>query len=474
MTERPHLTGLWSDAISWIRSDLPRAARIGAISFGISWLFNFIVMTSRGASFGDVMASTTSGNIGGGIAYWALLSLTVSAVIAYGMEVGRSELWAAFRALPSAVATMFRRHGMLAWSLVAWGASVSLAISGLLAPAVSAALGIGLIGFAPTALMGILGRVLIVLWAGVSGLFLPQSKPTGSGLGAQLVAVVGSAAGFVVASRASEVAFRLIAAAVLAVAANLLLANRPGRAATMVWVAVLGAAFWVALDGVAAAVAGGCCGGEGHHGIVEGAEAMRLSLIGGGVAAVGAVLGAGLGVALAMSGPPDPSAFTWDDPAAASPPGPAAPDDAPVTTGEAMEADVGEGREDGGTATRDLQALRSEAGDTGDAAPDLGSPGPAGVEAGAAVTEAGPGTGDLPDPPPPPPRGAEDTAGDGLPPPPDGGDASMEEAPLRKEAARPIGAGERDHIEEPEPPPAPNDVDDIPPERSDLPPPDPA
>jgi hypothetical protein len=469
MTERPRPARLWSDTVGWVRSDLPRAARIGGISFAVAWLFNFAVMTSRGASFADVMASTTSGNIGGGIVYWAVLSLTVSAVIAYGMEVGRASLWESFKALPSAVARMFREAGPLAWSLVAWGASVSLAISGLLAPTVSAALGIGLMGFAPTALMGILGRVLIALWAGLSGFFLPQAKPTGSGLGAQLVAVVGSAAGFVIASRASEVAFRLIAAAVLAVAANLLLASRPGRTTAVFWVALMGAAFWLAMDGVAAAL-GGCCGGEGHHGIKEGAEAMRFALIGGAAGGAGAVLGAGLGVALASSPPPNIATLSWDDPTApAAPADPVADDGAGAAQTDAMQADAPE-KLAPETETSDLQALRSDdASLGGDPAPDLSS---------SDTTPAGdtdPATGDLPDPPrPPPPTGGEGpTSMEPPPPPPEASDAGMEEAPLRKDATRPIGAGERDHIEEPEPPPPPDDLDDILPERIDLPPPEP-
>lgn len=295
-------------ATSWIRSDLQRTLRVGAISFAVAWLVNFVVITNWGAALGNVIGAATDGTETSGAAYIAIMSLVITSLVVYGMEAGWSDLRRSFTALPRAVARMFREHGIRMWSVVLWGAAVSLLTSGALDPTLSAALGLGVLAFAPTAVTGIIGRLITGIWSWLIGFFAPKNKPRTPGLGGQLVGVVGAGAGFLVASQATETAFQLIAAAALAALSYLVLTNSTSRAATTsAWV-LMGLAFWV--GGEAVAAASPCCGEGGHHPIDPGMKAAGLSVIAGLAGGVGGMIGAGVGSVLAAH-PQDPG--MWDD-----------------------------------------------------------------------------------------------------------------------------------------------------------------
>ncbi len=296
-------------ATSWVRTDLTRTVRVGAIAFAVSWVVNFLVITNWGAAFGNVIGGATEGTELSGSIYLAVMSLTVSSLVVYGMEAGWSDLRRSFFAVPAAVGRMFREHGVRMWSIVFWGGAVTLLTSGALDPTLSAVFGLGFLAFAPTAVTGMLGKVITGVWTWLIGFFAPKNKPRPPGLGGQLVGVVGAAVGFLVASQATETAFQLIAAGVLAALSYFVLMNTPSKSATTAALFLIALAFWVAGDGIAQAFQG-CCGEDHHHPLDPGMKAAGLSAVAGLAGGVAGVIGAGVGAVLAAN-PQNPA--TWTD-----------------------------------------------------------------------------------------------------------------------------------------------------------------
>ncbi|HEX5630696.1 MAG TPA: hypothetical protein VFY15_03480, partial [Acidimicrobiia bacterium] len=299
-------------ATAWVKQDLNRTLRVGGIAFAVSWLVNFFVITTWGAAaVGNLVGGASEGAEVKGTVYMAIISLVVTTLVVYGMEAGWSDLRQSFTALPGAVGRMFRQYGVRMWSIVFWGGAVTLLTSGAISPTISAALGLGFLAFAPTALTGLLGKVITAIWSTLIGFFAPKRRPRPPGLGGQMIAMVGSAVGFLVASQATETAFQLIAAAVLAGLSYLVLINATSRPATAAALILLGLAFWIAGDGIASAMGlEGCCGEDHHHPMDPGAKAAGLSTVAALAGGAAGVIGAGVGSVLA-SHPTNPS--TWGD-----------------------------------------------------------------------------------------------------------------------------------------------------------------
>ncbi|MBI5156590.1 MAG: hypothetical protein HZA58_01105 [Acidimicrobiia bacterium] len=296
-------------ASTWVRSDLKRSLRVGAIAFAVSWVVNFVVITTWGASLGNLLGGATDGTELSGSIYIAVMSLTVSSLVVYGMEAGWSDLRRSFLAVPAAVGRMFREHGVRMWSIVFWGGAVTLLTSGILDPTLSAVFGLGFLAFAPTAVTGMLGRLITGVWTWLIGFFAPRNKPRPPGLGGQLVGVVGAGVGFLVASQATETAFQVIAALALVALSYFVLMNTPSKAGTTAAFILLGLAFWVAGEGIARAFQG-CCGEAHHHPLDPGMKAATLSAAAGLAGGVAGMIGAGVGAVLAAH-PQNPA--TWTD-----------------------------------------------------------------------------------------------------------------------------------------------------------------
>ena len=237
---------------SWVRRDLNRTLRVGAISFAVSWLVNFIVITNWGAALGNVIGGATNGTQGVGAAYMAIMSLVVTSLIVYGMEAGWSDLRKSFVAIPKAVGRMFRQHGVRMWSIIFWGTAVTLLTSGILDPTLAAAFGLGFLAFAPTAITGLLGKLITGVWMWVIGLVAPKARPHAPGLGGQLVGMVGAGFGFLLASQATETAFQLIAAGALVALSYFVLLNSSSKVTSTSAFMLIGLAFWIAGEGIAA------------------------------------------------------------------------------------------------------------------------------------------------------------------------------------------------------------------------------
>ncbi len=294
---------------SWVKRDLNRTLKVGAIAFAVSWAVNFVVITNWGAALGNVIGGATNGTQGVGAAYMAIMSLVVTSLIVYGMEAGWSDLRKSFTAIPKAVGRMFRQHGVRMWSIIFWGTAVTLLTSGILDPTLAAAFGLGFLAFAPTAVTGMLGKLITGVWTWVIGLFAPKARPQTPGLGGQLVGMVGAGFGFLLASQATETAFQLIAAAALIALSYFVLLNKSSPAASASAFVLIGLAFWIGSEGIAQAIQG-CCD-ESHHSVLEpGMEAAGLSAIAGLAGGIAGMIGAGVGAVLATH-PMDPS--LWDD-----------------------------------------------------------------------------------------------------------------------------------------------------------------
>lgn len=309
MNQRLTFAALRSGTVGWITRDLPRTGRYAGVSFAVTWLVNFAVITTKGGAWGNVVGAASEGTETSGSIYLGLLSLIVTALVVYGIESGWGDLRRSFLALPRAVGRMFRQHGVRMWSIVFWGAAVALLSAGAIKPTVAAVLAIGFLAFAPTALTSLLGNLLTRIWVGLIGFFAPRTRPRVPGLGGQLVAMLGSATGFIVATQGTETAFKLIAAGVLAALSYVVLLNASTRTASAAGFILMGFAFWIAGDAVAQALQG-CCGEDHHHPMDPGWKAAGLSTVAGASGAVGGVIGAGVGSVLAQH-PQDPS--TWDD-----------------------------------------------------------------------------------------------------------------------------------------------------------------
>ena len=335
------LRTLGSGTIAWIKQDLPRSGRYAAVSFGITWLINFAVITTKGAAFGNVVGAATDGTELRGSVYMAIVSMALTAIVVYGLDTGWKDLRSSFLALPRAIGRMFREHGVRMWSIVFWGGAMSLLASGALDPTISAALGIGFLALAPTAVTGMFGKLLTKVWLNLIGFFAPKKKPNEAGLGGRLVGTTGWIVGFLVATQATETAFQLIAAGVLAGLSYFVLLNASTRTASAAGFVLMGFAFWLAGDAVAQAFQG-CCGEDHHHALEPGMQAVGLSTIAGAAGAAGGVIGAGVGAVLAAH-PQDPSG--WTDPGDRPPGGPRVttdpiPDGPTRTTTITLEGDA--------------------------------------------------------------------------------------------------------------------------------------
>ena len=115
----------------------------------------------------------------------------------------------------------------------------------------AAAFGLGFLAFAPTAITGLLGKLITGVWMWVIGLVAPKARPHAPGLGGQLVGMVGAGFGFLLASQATETAFQLIAAGALVALSYFVLLNSSSKVTSTSAFMLIGLAFWIAGEGIA-------------------------------------------------------------------------------------------------------------------------------------------------------------------------------------------------------------------------------
>lgn len=309
----------------WFKANARRAIITAVVGFAVGWVINVWVMAVRYDGFraGPSALATADGNVLNGGLFFGILSMLVVGVVSYGFGVGWSTFRTEVAAVPGAIARLVRESGGRAWSLILWNGAVLMLVSGVVAPGVSAVLGLGLLAMAPSALSQIAGRFFVRLWAEAVNLVAPAKRPKVSGLGASLIGLTGAGAGLLLASQADTTSVRVVLAAVMIGGAYLIVA-RPGVSAGVVIVfGGIGLVWIVAGAYPAFADDGGWLEFQFSNPDANWwdwlthpeTQPVLVAGVAGGVATgAGAAAGAAVGSVLSTLGAPSLSGATWNDP----------------------------------------------------------------------------------------------------------------------------------------------------------------
>lgn len=353
------LRELGTRVVRYLRANLARTLVMSAASFVAGWAANVYVMAVRyeGSVIGPGGTATSPGNVVQGGMYWGVLTTIIFSLFAYGRQAGWRKLRDDLLSLPGILQSTFSAPARGAWSMLLWGAAVSLAVAVLIGPAVAGVLGAGLFLLAPSPISGILGRIITRLWIGILGLVSPASRHRVGGLGGTIAGVTGTAVGMALAWKTVGDTTKIMMAVGAAVVAYLVASGKvtpQGAAGLFMFVGGL-LVIRQLFEGVALADDGGWseCG---ECSVIDwssspgAGEVIRSGSAGGVAAGAGAALGTGLGGAVAgLDGgqaPPRPDG--------APPGGPDAPDrprEAPPLIdehGEVMEVSDGSQFDDAG------------------------------------------------------------------------------------------------------------------------------
>ncbi len=302
------LRELWSSIVRYLRANLKRAIVMSLLSFVAGWLFNVYIMAVRyeGSVVGSGGTATTPGNTVQGGMYWGILSTVVFSLLTYGHQAGWGKLRDDLLSLPGTLRSTFASPAPGAWSMLLWGAAISLAAGAIIGPAVAGILGVGLLLLAPSPISAILGRLITRLWIGVLGVISPANKQRVGGLGGTFASVGGTAVGMFIAWQTGSTTTKVVLAGAAAVAAFLIATRKATPQGTAALFLVVGGLLVLrqVFEGVALADDGGWseCG---DCSVVDwtrspGAdEVIRSGATGGVAAGAGAALGTGLGGAVA-------------------------------------------------------------------------------------------------------------------------------------------------------------------------------
>ncbi len=302
---------LWSGIVRYLRANLTRAIVMSVLSFVAGWLLNIYVMAVRyeGSVIGPGGTATSPGNVVQGGMYWGVLSTVVFSLLAYGHQAGWGKLRDDLLSLPGILRNTFASPAAGAWSMLLWGAAISLAAGALIGPAVAGILGAGLLLMAPSPISGILGRLITRLWLGVLGVVSPANKQRVGGIGGTIASVAGTALGMVLAWRTGSDSTKVVLAVVAAAAAFLIATRKATPQGIAGLFLLLGGlvALRRIFEGVAFADDGGWseCGDCTLIDWSRSAGAddvIRSGAAGGTASGVGAALGTGLGGAVADLG----------------------------------------------------------------------------------------------------------------------------------------------------------------------------
>lgn len=302
------LRELATRAVQYLRANLVRTVVMSTASFVAGWAANVYVMAVRyeGSVIGPGGTATSPGNVVQGGMYWGALTTIIFSLLAYGHQAGWRKLRDDLLSLPGILKSTFSAPAHGAWSMLLWGAAVSLAAAVLIGPAVAGVLGAGLLLLAPSPISGILGRVLTRLWLGVLGVVSPAGKHRVGGLGGTIAGVTGTAVGMALAWQTAGDTTKIVMALGAAVVAYLVASGKvtpQGAAGLFMLVGGL-VLFRHLFEGTALADDGGWseCG---ECSVIDwsrsagAGDVIRSGTAGGAAAGAGAALGTGLGGAVA-------------------------------------------------------------------------------------------------------------------------------------------------------------------------------
>lgn len=300
-----HRMAEWrSRTVTRLKKQAPIMVVAGVAGFGAGWLVNVFIMGRRYDGFRVPPGSpaTGEGNVVRGSIFYFLVSMIVTAVVAYRLNVGKERFWADVRELPGTLRKALKDDGddTTVHLLVGFAGSMVIVIA--VGQSISATLAVGVLLLFGRVLRPVVTMLLMTLWRMVAARIAPQHQHPPATV-AMLVGLIGSIGAFVlgwlIPSRSTQVLLG-VAAAVGAV----ILARRGGAVAS-------GAAAWLLAAPVLLLVLGDSapaladdggfteCGNPGFFSYIFDCggsfSVLFQSLFGGGAAGLGALAGAGLG-----------------------------------------------------------------------------------------------------------------------------------------------------------------------------------
>jgi hypothetical protein len=303
----------------WTRANWRITLLLSLLAFVVGWAWNTYAMAVglEGSEVpeGQTTAATADGHSGNAL-FWLILFTTVSAVITYAWTRG----WTAFRsdvaAFPRRFAEAMSTSRSGSFAMLLWGMAVALVIATLISSAVSIVLGLALLALASTPVGVILNFALIRVWRGLCGIVAPKGEPRMHEAVKPFMVMLGEATGLLLDAVIGGWVIKLVVA-LGAAAVSVALARGAVRPSAAAILAVAGAVVVVQAMRVRGAYAddggwsecitadGRPCSDLGLGGVLawlrsDGAgHVLTRASIGGLFAALGVLLGLGLGSAAA-------------------------------------------------------------------------------------------------------------------------------------------------------------------------------
>jgi hypothetical protein len=163
----------------WTRGHWRLTLVLSVLAFLVGWVWNTYVMAvDLGGSVVDPSTETSAtadGHAGNGL-FWLLMFSLAGGLFTYGWSRGWRALLADLGALPRRFGEAMGSSRAGAFAMLLWGASISLLIATLISSAVSLALGLVLLALAATPVGIVLNFALIRLWRGLSGVIAPAGS----------------------------------------------------------------------------------------------------------------------------------------------------------------------------------------------------------------------------------------------------------------------------------------------------------
>ena len=238
-----------------LRSNWKRTLLCAAVGWAIGWLANTWVMARRYDGFRVPSGSTATGegNVVKGTSFWFLVSMVISAVVCYRIQVGSERFWADVRGFPSTLRELARADGHRAKAHALFGFAGATLITFGLGPSLSGAVGIGVLAALGTLYRPVLVGGLSLAWRWVTSRVAPQHQDRAPAQ-AVTVTTLGGAGAMAISLIIGEPSLRFFFAIVAVVVAVVLTRGSTPTPGTTALLLVGAAALAVAL-GVDAAFA---------------------------------------------------------------------------------------------------------------------------------------------------------------------------------------------------------------------------
>jgi hypothetical protein len=290
-----------------LRMNWKRTLACAAVGWAIGWLANVWVMAKKydGFRVPSGSATTGEGNLVRGMSFWFVLSMMISAVVCYRIQVGSERFWADVRNFPGTIKALARADGHRSKAHALFGFAGATLLTYGLGPSLSGAVGIGVLAALGTLYRPVLVGGLSLAWRWVTRRVAPQHEHRAPAQ-AVTVTTLGGAGAMALAIVIQEPSLRFLFAIVAVIAAVVLSRSETPSPGTTAVLLISGATLTVLLANLGAAVAddGGwkeCGSSLSRWWSCSGSDRARwLAVFGAG----GSAFGSGLGSGLVPPGPP--------------------------------------------------------------------------------------------------------------------------------------------------------------------------